>query len=231
MKIRTQTTALLAALLVGTLFFWTACAKPSGTEGIERQEKTTSSMQEVESNIQQVSAKIDETNSSLNNLVSTPSNLVQSFKSYSDNVNEMEETGNQLLSRMNDMSRQGNEYFEEWRKEGQEYTSPEIRKLSEERRLELRRAFTDVADASVGVKGSLDQYLSEVKEIQSYLSNNLSPDSVNAITPVAERTIADGRNLKQQLTPVQTAIDKTQSMMSTSGIAAGGTGAGQDQQD
>jgi hypothetical protein len=225
MVLRFKTTTFVAAALLGVLLVSAGCAKKTG---IERQARTTSTMQDVESNIQQAVMQIGATNASLENLMQAgqSADLKNPFAAYSENVSKVEDRGNNLMSQLNDMSTQGNEYFEEWRKEGTEYTNPDIRRLSEEQRVQLRRTFNDVAEASIGVRGDLNKYLSEVKEIQTYLSNNLTSSSVEALAPVAERTLMDGRNLINNLKPVQTAINQARSQMMTGGAAAGGTSMG-----
>lgn len=222
MDMRMKSSALLAALLLGAIIISGGCTKKTG---IERSAKTTSTMQNVESNIQHAAMQIDATNTSLENLVKFGEtvDLKKSFDMFSENVSEMENVSKTLLAQINDMNSQGNEYFEEWRKEGQTYINPEIQKLSEERRIQLRRSFNDIADASTGMRGALNQYVSEVKEIQTYLSANLSNEAIKAVSPIAERTMSDGNSLKGQLKPVQVAIDQARSAMIPGGAAAGGT--------
>jgi hypothetical protein len=221
MNRRLKPAALVVVLLLPVLIAFTGCAKRTG---IERSEKATTTMSSVENNMHQAVAQIDVTSASLQNLVvaGAAPDLKTSFEIYSDNVKKMDDIGKTLIKDINEMSAQGNEYFEEWRKQGDVYTNPQIAKLSEERRVALRQTFSEIAEADVGVKGSLNQYLSDVKQIQTYLSNDLTPQGIAAIRPIAERTISEGNSLKNSFNPVQVAIDRAQAQMSAGGAAAGG---------
>lgn len=229
MNNRRISSVLVVMLLLGAVAF-TGCATVSKKSGVEMAEQTTASMQDVDSDMKQASLQIDTVNSSLNDLVMTgqnpssqPSDVKRSFDAYKDNIAKMDDTGKSLNKHIDQMNSRGNDYFEEWAKEGGSYTSPNIQKLSEERRVRLRGAFTDIASSSAGMRGSLNAYLSELKQIETYLSNDLSPKGISAITSTAMAAQRDGNSLKASFSPVQTAIAKARTEMMPGGTAAGGT--------
>ena len=104
------------------------------------------------------------------------------------------------------MSAQGKEYFDEWRTQGSAYANPEIQALSEQRRDELSAVFARIPEASAGVKGAIQAYMSDISEIETFLSNDLTPKGVEAITPIARKAVTDGANLKDAINPVLYAI-------------------------
>jgi len=63
------------------------------------------------------------------------------------------------------MHAQGKEYFEEWRIQGDSYSNPQIQSLSEQRRADLSTAFAGISNASVGIKGALRAYMTDIEEI------------------------------------------------------------------
>lgn len=230
----TKSKALLAVVLLGALTF-TACAAvmPKKT-GVERSERAITSMQDVENDMKQVSTQIDATKASLDDVVKTgqspaaqPAPVKSSFDTYSDNVAKMNDIATKLNKDIDTMNADANAYFEQWSKEGAAYTDPKIQKLSEERRIRLRSDFTDIASTSAGMRGSLNSYLSELKQIQAYLSNDLTAKGIAAIAPTAKAAERDGNNLKSSFRPVQSAIEQARVEMTPGGAAAGGrAGAG-----
>jgi hypothetical protein len=198
----------------------TGCA----TTGVERATKTTNTMQTVESEYRQVGLQVDATNASLQDLVSpNQTDIKKAFEKYQTNVTRMEKLGKKLDKDSADMRAQGQKYFSEWENQDAGYTNPQIRQLSDERRVELREAFAQIPEASVGVKGSLHSYIANVREIRNYLSNDLTPKGVDAITPVARKAVQDGEDLKASVKPVLAAIDRARSAMAQGG-ASGATG-------
>jgi hypothetical protein len=191
---------------------------------MQRSETTSNTMQAVQNDYQQALVQVDATNASLDALLKAePAALKTAFAAYSDNAARMDDKGKALMKHSEKMGAQGREYFDEWRKEGNTYTNPDIRKLSEERRARLMEDFDKIAANGAGVKGSLTAYLSDIRQIQTYLSNDLTPNGVTSITAVAEKTMADGGNLKSAVQPVLSAIEVAKGELSQEGAAAGGS--------
>ena len=60
-------------------------------------------------------------------------------------------------------------------------------------------------------------YLSDIKKIQTDLSNDLTPKGIEAITPVARKAVKDGDRLKDAVKPVISAIDRTKAELAQGG--------------
>jgi hypothetical protein len=204
MKIRSHSLAFFTLLLLGTAAFLGGCA----TTGIDRSVKTSNSIQEVDNEIRKMSVQIDVTAASLYTLVNTGKpDLKKSFDSYTDNVVKLDKEGNKVLKRIEEMKSRSKEYFGEWEKQGDTFTNAEIRELSEQRRSRLAELYARVPAAGAGIKGTYHAYLTDLKEIQKYLSNDLTPKGIEGISPVANRSVQDLDSLKISLKPVIAALD------------------------
>ncbi len=213
MRHRVQPADLLATLLLGVFILLGSCAMFAKDTGTKRTAVTTS-MQTVENDIRESVLQVDATGASLEDLIKPGQVDVKlAFEKYSDNVVKMEKLGNQLTKHTDEMSVQRSEYFTEWEKRGDTYTNPQIRELSEQRRADLGKIFDEIPEARVGIKGALQAYLSDLKEIQNYLSNDLTPNGIGAITPIAQKAITDGDNLKEAVKPVLSALERARAEM------------------
>jgi hypothetical protein len=105
------------------------------------------------------------------------------------------------------MKSRSKEYFAEWEKQGDNYANPQIRELSEERRNKLAEIYNQVHKAGGGVKNAYLAYLSDLKEIHLYLSNDLTPKGLESIAPVANKTNQDLEVLRASIQPVIAALD------------------------
>lgn len=211
MKLRLQAALFFTALFLGVTTCLTGCA----TTGMERATKTTTSMQIVEEDYRQASAQIDVTNASLEELIKlSQTDTKKAYIAYAENVKKMEKLGKQLDTHTEKMSKQGTAYFAEWESS---YSNPEIRELSELRRIEMREVYAKIPEASIGVKGALKSYLTDIKDIQKYLSNDLTPQGIESIRPIAQTAVKDGDNLKEAIRPVLTAIDQVKAEMTQGG--------------
>ncbi|MBE0568123.1 MAG: DUF2959 family protein [Deltaproteobacteria bacterium] len=201
----------ITTVLLGAITGLTGCA----TTSMDRATKTTTSMQAVEGDYKQASVQIDATRASLEDLIKPgQGKLKKAYGDYAKNVEKMEKVGKQLNTHTEQMRVRGNEYFAEWESS---YTSPEIRELSERRRNEMREIYAKIPEASIGVPGALKSYLTDIKDIQTYLSNDLTPQGVETIRPMAQRAVTDGENLKEAVKPVLIAIDRVKTEMTPGG--------------
>lgn len=208
MKFRNHSLAIFTTLLLSTAPFLGGCA----TTGMDRSVKTSNSIRDVDSEIRKIMVQIDVTAKSLDSLVSTDNpNLKKSFDTYSKELNKLEHEGKQVIKRMDEMKTHSKEYFSEWDKEGAALKNPELSALSEERRSKLADIYARVPAAGAGVKSSYLSYLSNLKEIKTYLSNDLTPKGVETVKPIAKRSVHDMDTLKTSLEPVITALDEIKS--------------------
>jgi DNA repair ATPase RecN len=205
MNLKKHSLALFAMLLLGTAAILGGCA----TTGMDRSAKTSNSIQEVDNEIRKMIVQVDVTAASLDSLViAGSSDLKKPFNNYSDNLDKLESEGKRVLKRVDQLKSSSKEYFAEWEKQGDSFTNPEIRQLSAERRNRLAEIYARVPAAGAGIKGAYNAYLTDLKEIQKYLSNDLTPKGVEAITPVAQKSVQDLNELKGTLKPVITALDE-----------------------
>jgi hypothetical protein len=191
--------------LLVTASFITGCA----TTGMDRAVRTSNSIRDVDSEMRKMMVQIDVTAASLDTLVKAGQpDLKKTFTSYSDNLEKLDNEGQRVLSRLEEMKLHSKEYFSEWEKQGIVYTNSEIRELSDDRRSKLAEIYARVPAAGAGIKGAYHAYLTNLKEIQLYLSNDLTPKGVEGIDPVAKKAVVDLAALKTSFQPVLSALDE-----------------------
>lgn len=205
MKIRNHSLAIFTLLLLGSAVFMGGCA----TTGMDRSVRASNSIKDVDSEIRKMIIQIDVTAASLDSLVIPgQTDLKKPFNKYSDNVARLESEGKKVIKRTEEMKARNNEYFGEWEKQGDAFTNPEIRELSAERRIKLAEIYARVPAAGAGIKGTYNSYLTDLKEIQKYLSTDLTSKGVESITPVARKSVQDLDALKISLQPLIAALDE-----------------------
>jgi hypothetical protein len=193
-----------AFAIVGLVAALGACA----TTGRDRSLKVTASVQDVDREIRNVINQIDITAKSLQALVTPDSpDLVKAFDVYSKNLVNLENQGTIVLKREAEMNANSQNYFSEWQKQGDTYSNPQIRALSEERRVKLAKIYAEVPAADAGIKDAYLAYLANLKEIQKYLATDLTPSAILAIDPIAQKTIVRLDELRASLQPVIDALD------------------------
>ena len=128
--------------------------------------------------------------------------MEKAFQLFTENVSKMEQMEKSFTKHTDEMNARGKDYFKEWEKEGDKYKNPRIQQLSEQRRLELSRIYGEIAENSIGVK-----------EIQQYLSNDLTPKGIEAIEPLAREVAGKGTELKYETKDIQAAVNSANEAM------------------
>lgn len=196
-------------VLFTALFMAAAFIGGCMTTGRDRSVDTSKSIVAVEKDISKMLVQVDATGSALDALVMVGQpNLDKSFKTFSKSLEKLEDDGKDLIKRVDELKANNVEYFSEWEKQGESFTNPAIRETSETRRSEMAKIYAQVPEASFRIKGSYNAYLSNLKQIQQYLSNDLTPKGIEGIKPVAEKSVQEREELKASMQPVLTALEQ-----------------------
>ncbi len=172
----------------------------------------------MENDIKLVAVQLDATGASLDELMRPgQSDVKKAFSLFTDNVSKIEKMEREFAKHADEMKARGKDYFEEWQKEGNKYKNPQIQELGEQRRMELGETYGKIAENSIGVKDAFKAYVSDAKEIQNYLSNDLTSKGIEAIAAISRKVVNNGENLRLAIKNVQTAIENARAEMIQSG--------------
>jgi hypothetical protein len=214
---RTATRFVLATLPIFTLaaFELAGCA----STGMERSTAATTTMKTVDADIQALVTQLDATGASLQDVIRPGQGDVKAaFNSYSGNVKKMEAMEKRFSTHADEMKLRGKDYFTEWKKEGDAYKNPQIQALSDQRRMQLGDVYGRIAENSTGVKDAFRTYVSDAKEVQTFLSTDLTSKGIESIAPVSRKVVDDGDQLKYAIKNIQNAIEDARAEMTQNGI-------------
>jgi len=204
MKLKIKPAVILNTFILGAVLLQVGCA----TTGNQRSADTRTTLKSVEMDYRQTREQVDVMKVLLESIVDpNQTNEKKAFEKYSDEVNKTGNLERRLAGHADKMRVQQRNYFEEWRMQGNTYENPEIQALSEQRRADLTAVFANVAEASVGVKGAFKAYMSDLRQIRTYLSTDLTPKGIGSIDPVVQQAVTDGENLNEKIRSILSALD------------------------
>lgn len=211
MKTTYRSFALLTGILLGG-----SIAMGCASTGIQRSTQAATTMQTMDNHIKLIVVQLDATGASLGELTKPgQSDVKKAFELFTGNLSEIEKLERDFAKNSEKMEARGTKYFEEW--EGAQYKNPQIQQLSDQRHLELEEIYGRIAQNSLGAKDRFKAYVAEAKEIQAYLSNDLTSKGIQSIAPIAAKTVSDGKNLTYAMKNIQTAIEEARAEMSQTG--------------
>lgn len=181
---------------------------------MQRSEEVQSSLEVVDNDIESIVVQLDAIGASLDQLTRRgQADPRRAFDIFSDNASKIKELEKNFSDHAEKMESSGEAYFSEWEDESQSYSNPDIQRQSNERREELRRTYDRIAQNNVGVKEAFETYVSDVNEIEQFLSNDLTNDGLDAITNISDRVVNNGDHLKSELQNLQEAIEEVRVKM------------------
>ena len=181
---------------------------------MQRSEEVQSTMRTVDNDIKSIVVQLDAIGSSLDELTKPgQADLKRAFDLFSDNASKIKKMEQDFAKHANEMESSGKAYFNEWDNDSQKYDNPEIQKRSNERRAELGNTYDKIAQNNIGVKEAFRAYVSDINEIERFLSNDLTSDGLDSISVVTNKSLNNGTHLKNELQNLQAAIEEARVKM------------------
>lgn len=190
------------------------------TTGMQRSEDVQSSLQMVDNDIKLIIVQLDAIGASLDELIKPgQADAKRAFDVYSKNVSKIEKMEKDFSNHSDKMISSSETYFKEWDKKGNTYNNPEIQIRSDQRRATLGQTYDRIYENNVGVKEAFKIYVSDVIQIEKYLSNDLTTFGIRSITSISSNAINNGDHLKNELSELQIAVENARAAMTQAGIA------------
>ena len=196
MKIKHSRLIAIVTTALAMPAFFTGCA----TSGYQQADKTGAGIAQFREEISKAKLAVDDTVKSLGQVaVSANTNPREAFQQYSKSLANLESTAAKAKSRAADMKAQGQTYFANWEKELAQVKNPEIKNLAVQQRTKLQASFDSIKTVAEPLKAQFDPWLSDLKDLQKYLSNDLSVSGVDAAKSLFKKTQAEGMEVQKSM--------------------------------
>ena len=117
----------------------------------------------------------------------------------SKSVAKLDSTAAKARKRSQEMKEQGKAYFAQWEKQMAEVKNPEIQNLALARRAKLQEAFDAIAKVAEPLKSQFDPWMSDLKDLERYLANDLTIAGVDAAKTLIAKTQDEGRHVQKSM--------------------------------
>ena len=170
------------------------------TSGYQQADKTGEGIADFRNAIVTGKKAVDDAVQSLGQVAaSANTDPRKAFEQYSKNVVNLESAANKARSRSEAVKAQGKAYFEQWQKQLADVKNPDIRALAEERKAKLQETFDKIKQLAEPLKAQFDPWMSDLKDLQKYLANDLTIAGVDAAKPLFTKTQAEGFEVQKSL--------------------------------
>ena len=191
-----QLIALIAAT-TAVAILTTACGT---TQGYKQADKTGAGIAEFRDEIVKGKNAIDATMKSLGEVaISANTDPRKAFEQFSKDVGNLESTAATIRKRSQSMQERGQAYFKQWEQELSSVNNPEIRNLAEQRKAKLQDTFESIRKYSGPLKAQFEPWMSDLKDLRTYLSNDLTITGVDAAKGLFTKTTNEGLEVQKSM--------------------------------
>jgi len=183
-------------ILAAVTAFATGCA----STGNDKSASTVKSLTKSSCLIEKGNAQIDQTLAKLNDLVSNPgADLGKQFAAFDVSVNDLSATAKAVSSKADQIKARGADYFANWDKESAKMNNENIRHRSQARKQEVAANFASISQQYDESKTAFLPFMSDLRDIQSYLNTDLTAGGLANIKPAAAKATSDAIPLKESI--------------------------------
>jgi len=187
----------LTALAAGAATLLSGCGT---TSGYKQADKTGAGIAEFRDEVVTGKQAVDATMKSLSAIAATANtDPRKAFQQYSKDVANLESTAAKIRKRAQSMQEKGQAYFKQWEGELASVSNPEIRGLAEQRKAKLQATFESIRKYSEPLKGQFDPWMSDLKDLEKYLSNDLTIAGVDAAKGQFSKTTSEGLEVQKSM--------------------------------
>lgn len=180
-----------------TLLWAAGCA----SSGYDKGNQTAQNIQSAANRIAALPAQINKTMASLDDIVNKPqADLRPQFKQFTANLSEVESAAKDIAAARRTMGEKSKDFFAAWDAQLAQINNEDIKARSEARK-------KDVADKMEAIKRSYAEaetafrpFMSELKDVQKYLSVDLTTGGVAAIKNTVTKADQDAAKLGETIT-------------------------------
>ena len=205
MKTNALSQFLLPATLAAVAALFAGCGT---TSGYKQADKTGAGIAEYRAEVVRVKLAVDDALSSLDQIQLTAStNPRKAYERFTTSVKNLDKVAAKAQARGAEMKAQGQAYFAQWEQQLSQVKNQEIRKLAEERRAKLLEAFDGIKAIAEPLKSQFDPWLSDLKDLQNYLGNDLTIAGVDAAKKLFVKARSDGAEVEKSIDALMTELN------------------------
>jgi hypothetical protein len=158
------------------------------------------------------------TMSSLNKLLATKpgDDLRPAYQAYIENVDKTKKDSEVTKQRFGQMNNDSANYFSSWKSDIEKISNQQLRKVSTKRLEEVQKDYRSSIASLQAAAGKFVPFLSDLNDIQTALSNDLTANGLKAAKGVFKKANHDHNEVQkeigkaiQHLTATQTALSPT----------------------
>ena len=210
MSFSMKTVVCLTALII-CFASLTGCG---GSSGYKKSDSTTDKMDAVVYELKQAQSQIDITVEALNQVVAKANQDPRAeYEAFAKALKDTEAQAKKVSKRADEMRKQGQAYFKAWEEEFEKIASEDLKKRFEQRKAMVEAKYAEISKVSQQLKTEYESFMSDVTDIQTVLSIDLTSANIAGIADIVEKVTAEAKTINMLIDKHVAALDMVSAEM------------------
>jgi predicted nucleic acid-binding Zn-ribbon protein len=179
------------------------------SSGVERSQATQATMAEFKTHMLAFQTQLDATLESLDGIQKQAKvDPKAEFAKYTTNLEALNASAEKAKGMADEIRSRGNAYFTEWEKSASGISNEDIKKISDERRVELQKTYKELQDKMAAVAADGKPLRQQLNDLQKYYSQDLTEKGIDATKSTVASAKASASKLVKGLKDVLGDLEK-----------------------
>jgi len=187
-----------------------------GATGYADQEALMKSVGDAVSEVSATKGQLAATMSSLNSLLATKpgDDLRPAYQAYVDNVGKTKQAAATNQQRVDQMNNDSANYFSSWKSDNDKISEAQLRKVATHRLEQVQKNYANSLASLQAASAKFTPFLSDLGDIQTALSNDLTAKGLKAAKGVFEKANHDHGEVQKEINNAMRHLAATQTALS-----------------
>lgn len=188
-----------APLPLMIVFLAAGCA----TQGYKKADQTGTNLQNFRKDIVEFKQALDASLTRLNQVTEAATTDPRpAFEAYSKSLTQLGAVSRRADKRAQTLRTQGEAYFQQWQRELETISNPEIRQVAQERKDQQKQLFDRLDPLLKQMWGHYEPLFSDLQDLRKLLGQDLTPSGIQAASGLIRKNTELGGNVQSDLDEV-----------------------------
>jgi chromosome segregation ATPase len=194
-------------LVVAGLMLPACSSGDKKTAGEERSASAVTGLKETRAELVAGRNQVDKTVASMNAMRDSQGSLQTEFAAFNNEIKNMDARAEKARARAKDMKARASQYQAKWREEMGKVEDPTLRAAATARANKVRERYDGITAKANEARAAYDPFMKQLRSVQTYLSNDLTPQAVQSAASVFDKAVADAKTVNAKIDAVIAELD------------------------
>jgi hypothetical protein len=181
--------------------------------GVQRTQSAAGGLRAVSDELSTTRQTIGDTLAALQTISAANGDLLEPFQRFITLREQLEQDDKRMAERGEEMRTRARDYITNWEVEVYGVEDKQLRGQAEERRNRVRENYGRISDSTRALREAFDPFRRDLKDIETFLANDLTPAGVRAASPSIQRASQSGQEVQHRIDAVIAELQRVASAM------------------